>query len=161
MTCSPPGWVASGLAVWRCRHCRALRPTPAELRRRAIYNNYRALVDMTDAGGYRTLYGPNVTADGSVGSVEGRIAGTEFLAFSRGADADPRPKRGAAGAGAGEFRPGARPCIVTATSFGLARRVRGHQHRGEWGLKRGCAVAYTDKGTGSAPHDLTNDSVQP
>ena len=30
---------------------------------------------------------------------------------------------------------------------------------GEWGLKRGCAVAYTDKGTGSAPHDLQNDTV--
>ena len=30
---------------------------------------------------------------------------------------------------------------------------------GEWGLKRGCAVAYTDKGTGTGFHDLTSDSV--
>src|SRR5204862_2579713 len=27
------------------------------------------------------------------------------------------------------------------------------------GLKRGCAVALTDKGTGGAPHDLQNDTV--
>ncbi|HYF60957.1 MAG TPA: 3-hydroxybutyrate oligomer hydrolase family protein, partial [Burkholderiaceae bacterium] len=31
-------------------------PTAAELRRLAIYNNYRALVDMTTAGGYGVFY---------------------------------------------------------------------------------------------------------
>jgi hydroxybutyrate-dimer hydrolase len=30
---------------------------------------------------------------------------------------------------------------------------------GEWGLKRGCAVAYTDKGTGNGVHDLASDTV--
>ena len=35
-------------------------PTASELRRRAIYNNYRALVDFTTAGGYGVIYGPNV-----------------------------------------------------------------------------------------------------
>jgi hydroxybutyrate-dimer hydrolase len=30
---------------------------------------------------------------------------------------------------------------------------------GEWGLKRGCAVAYTDKDTGTGAHDLTRDTV--
>src|SRR5512132_2728236 len=35
-------------------------PTVAELRKLAIYNNYRALVDIAAAGGYGTLYGPNV-----------------------------------------------------------------------------------------------------
>src|SRR3982750_1800443 len=30
---------------------------------------------------------------------------------------------------------------------------------GEWGLKRGCAVAYTDKGTGNGAHDLAADAV--
>ena len=39
-------------------------PTAAELRRNAIYNNYRALVDYTAAGGYGLLYGPNVDKDG-------------------------------------------------------------------------------------------------
>jgi hydroxybutyrate-dimer hydrolase len=30
---------------------------------------------------------------------------------------------------------------------------------GEWGLKRGCAVVYTDKGTGNGVHDLQNNTV--
>ena len=42
-----------------------LRPTAEELRRLAIYNNYRALIDPTPGGGYGSLYGPNVTADGT------------------------------------------------------------------------------------------------
>jgi hydroxybutyrate-dimer hydrolase len=40
----------------------AAAPTAGELRRLAIYNNYRALVDVTAAGGYGTLYGPTVGA---------------------------------------------------------------------------------------------------
>src|SRR6266446_1792530 len=43
-----------------------LHPTAEELRRSAIYNNYRALIDPTPGGGYGTLYGPNVTAAGTV-----------------------------------------------------------------------------------------------
>ena len=39
------------------------------------------------------------------------------------------------------------------------RAVYGGISTGEWGLKRGCAVAYSDKGTGGAPHDLMNDTV--
>src|SRR5262245_44697324 len=34
-----------------------LNPTAEELRRSAIYNNYRALVDPTTNGGYGVLYG--------------------------------------------------------------------------------------------------------
>mgnify|MGYP003349286586 CR=1 FL=1 len=37
----------------------------------------------------------------------------------------------------------------TATSSG-SRGVYGAISTGEWGLKKGCAVAYTDKGTGAA-----------
>ncbi|HVE50979.1 MAG TPA: 3-hydroxybutyrate oligomer hydrolase family protein, partial [Casimicrobiaceae bacterium] len=36
----------------------ATAPTAAELRRLAIYNNYRALVDVVMRGGYGVLYGP-------------------------------------------------------------------------------------------------------
>ena len=136
-------------------YANALAPTAAELRRAAIYNSYRAIVDMTAAGGYGTLYGPNVTADYVVTTDEGRIAGTEVLAFSDDgsglqnvvlmvqvpAHFDPR-----------------RPCIMTATSSG-SRGVYGAISTGEWGLKRGCAVAYTDKGTGGGAHDLTSNTV--
>ena len=46
-------------------------PSAAELRRLAIYSNYRALVDTTEGGGYGRLYGPNVAADGTVTDAEG------------------------------------------------------------------------------------------
>ena len=54
----------------------ALNPTPAELRRLAIYNNYRALVDTAPGGGYGTFFGPSVGVDGN-----GMIAGEELLAL--------------------------------------------------------------------------------
>ncbi len=130
-------------------------PTAAELRRLAIYTNYRALVDMTAAGGYGVFYGPNVDAAGVAGNGEGKVAGTEYLTYSDD------------GTGArnvslmvqvpDSFNP-AQPCIITATSSG-SRGVYGAITTGEWGLKHGCAVAYTDKGTGAAPHDLQNDTV--
>src|SRR5215831_13160849 len=41
-----------------------LKPTAEELRRLAIYSNYRALVDPTLGGGYGLLYGPTVPVDG-------------------------------------------------------------------------------------------------
>src|SRR5258708_27667274 len=38
----------------------ATAPTVTELRTLAIYNNYRALLDMTPNGGFRGLYGPEI-----------------------------------------------------------------------------------------------------
>ena len=64
-----------------------LNPTAEELRRLAIYNNYRALIDPTPGGGYGTLYGPNVTADGTVTAGEGKIAGDEYIAYEKGGGA--------------------------------------------------------------------------
>ena len=132
-----------------------LKPTAAELRRLAIHTNYRALLDMTAAGGYGSLYGPNVDAQGNITTSEGKIAGTEYIAFAD--DGSGRQNvtlmvQLPAGFNA------QKPCIITATSSG-SRGVYGGISTGEWGLKRGCAVAYTDKGTGAAPHDLQNDTV--
>lgn len=126
-----------------------------ELRRVAIYNNYRALVDMTAAGGYGTLYGPNVDAAGNPGAGEGRIAGRETIAYTD--DGSGRRNVTLMVQVPATFDP-AQPCIVTATSSG-SRSVYGAISTGEWGLKRGCAVAYSDKGTSAAPHDLMNDTV--
>src|SRR4030095_2957695 len=63
-----------------------LNPTAEELRRLAIYNNYRALIDPTPGGGYGTLYGPNVTSGGVVTASEGRIAGDEYIMFEKQGD---------------------------------------------------------------------------
>jgi hydroxybutyrate-dimer hydrolase len=130
-------------------------PTAAELRRLAIYNNYRAILDMTSAGGYGVLYGPNVDANGVAGSSEGRIAGTETITFSD--DGSGRQNVTLMVQVPASFNP-QQPCIITATSSG-SRGVYGGISTGEWGLKKGCAVAYTDKGTGAAPHDLAADTV--
>jgi hydroxybutyrate-dimer hydrolase len=133
----------------------AIAPTPAELRRAAIYNSYRAIVDMTAGGGYGSLYGPNVDAEGVVTPGEGKVAGAEYLAFSD--DGHGRQNVVLMVQVPASFDP-RRACIITATSSG-SRGVYGGISTGEWGLKRGCAVTYTDKGTGSGPHDLASDTV--
>jgi hydroxybutyrate-dimer hydrolase len=52
-----------------------------------------------------------------------------------------------------------RPCIVSAASSGSRGVYGAIGTAGEWGLKKGCAVAYTDKGTGTGYHDLTPNQV--
>ncbi|SDC04962.1 hydroxybutyrate-dimer hydrolase [Cupriavidus sp. YR651] len=130
-------------------------PTAAELRRYAIYNNYRAIVDTNPLGGYGTLYGPNVDAQGNVTTGQGKIAGTEYLAFAD--DGSGQQNVTLMAQIPNSFDP-ANPCLISATSSG-SRGVYGGIAVGEWGLKHGCAVAYTDKGTGAAPHDLDTDTV--
>jgi hydroxybutyrate-dimer hydrolase len=131
------------------------QPTAQELRRLAIYNNYRALVDMTAAGGYGRFYGPQVASDGTPTGGDGKVAGTEHIAYSD--NGSGRRNVTLMVQVPASFDPDA-PCIVTATSSG-SRGVYGAISTGEWGLKRGCTVAYNDKGTGAAPHDLATDTV--
>jgi len=145
----------TGLTLALPAYADPAHPTAAELRRASIYNSYRAIVDMTAAGGYGTLYGPNVDASGAAGSGEGKIAGTEYIAFS---DDGTGLRNVTLMVQVPSTFDKANPCIITATSSG-SRGVYGAISTGEWGLKKGCAVAYTDKGTGSAPHDLANDTV--
>ena len=132
-----------------------LKPTAAELRRTAIHTNYRAMLDMTAAGGYGRLYGPNVDAQGAVVASEGKVPGTEYIAFAD--DGTGRQNVTLMVQVPASFDP-KKPCVITATASG-SRGVYGGISTGEWGLKRGCAVAYSDKGTGGAPHDLQNDTV--
>lgn len=133
----------------------ATAPTAAELRRLAIYNNYRALVDTNAKGGYGTLYGPNVDAGGNVTSGSGMVPGVEYVAYSD--DGSGQQNVVLLVQIPDAFDP-ANPCIITATSSG-SRGIYGAISTGEWGLKNKCAVAYTDKGTGAGPHDLATDTV--
>lgn len=132
-------------------------PTAAELRRNAIYNNYRALVDANKAtGGYGSLYGPNIDVNGGDTLGEGKVAGTETIAFS-GDDSGKRLTTLMVQVPT-SFDP-AKPCIVTATSSGSRGVYGAIGTAGEWGLKHGCAVAYSDKGSGNGMHDLARDTV--
>jgi hydroxybutyrate-dimer hydrolase len=146
------GLGATGLLLAAPAFANPLAPTAAELRRNAIHVNYRAVLDILPAGGYGTLYGPNVSNVGVIATAQGKVAGWEHIAY----------------AGAGNvtlmvqvptnFDPG-RACIVTATSSGSRGVYGAIGASGEWGLKQGCAVAYTDKGTGNGLHDLTTNQV--
>ena len=133
-----------------------IAPTAAELRRLAIYNNYRALLDIATNGGYGTLYGPNVDANGNPTSSEGKIAGTEYLAY---ADDGTGKQNVTMMVQIPASFDAAKACIVTAASSGSRGVYGAIGTAGEWGLKRGCAVAYTDKGTGTGFHDLATDTV--
>jgi hydroxybutyrate-dimer hydrolase len=133
-----------------------LKPTAAELRRRAIYNNYRALVDVAPGGGFGVFFGPNVGLAGTP-NTQGPVAGTETLAYAKnppgGANVTLMVQIPAS------FNRGQPPCIVTGTSSGSRGVYGAIGAAGEWALKRGCAVAYADKGTGMGTHDLMNDTV--
>ena len=133
-----------------------LNPTAEELRRSAIYNNYRALIDPTPGGGYGTLYGPNVRADGTVTASEGLIAGTEYIAYEKASGGRSRVTMMVQVPDS--FAP-SNACIVTAPSSGSRGVYGAIATAGEWGLKRGCAVAYSDKGTGTGAHNLQNNTV--
>jgi hydroxybutyrate-dimer hydrolase len=132
-------------------------PTVAELRTIAICNNYRALVDVAANGGYGTLYGPNVDSSGAVTTGDGKIAGEEHLVYAD--DGTGRQNVTLMVQIPNSFNP-ANACIVTATSSGSRGVYGAIGTAGEWGLKRGCAVAYADKGTGNGAHDLAADAVQ-
>ncbi|RZA31291.1 MAG: hydrogenase, partial [Lysobacteraceae bacterium] len=116
------------------------RPTAAELRRRAIWNNWRGIADLSPGGAYGQAYG-------SVADVPGR----EFSAFATlpGASQPHRvllqlPDR---------FDERKRCVVVTASSG--SRGIYGSiAVAGAWGLPRGCAVAYTDKGAGTDYYDI-------
>jgi len=130
-----------------------LHASAEELRRSAIYNNYRALVDPTPGGGYGTLYGPNVKPDGTVTTSEGLIAGDEYIAYEHGHGRVTMMVQVP-----GSFDP-MNSCIITAPSSGSRGVYGAIATAGEWGLKHGCAVAYTDKGTGTGADDLQNNTV--
>ena len=131
-------------------------PTAAELRRRAIYTNFRAVLDPSAAGGYGRLYGPNIDADGNDTLGEGKIAGKELLAYAD--DGSGRQNVVLMVQIPSSFDED-QPCIVTGPSSGSRGIYGAIGSSGEWGLKHGCAVAYTDAGKGTGYHDLATDQV--
>lgn len=121
------------------------KPTPLELRQLAYYHNIRALVDLTAAGGFNNTYE-------SMGDKP--VYGTEYLTYSKNSD----------GSIAATYLiqvPDSfnkeQPCLITSASSG-SRGVYGAVGvAGFWALSKGCAVVYTDKGTGTGFY-LLDDS---
>ncbi len=146
----------SGLALALPAYADPAKPTPTELRRAAIYNNYRALVDISSSGGYGRLYGPNLDINGNDTLGEGKIAGEEYLAYAD--DGTGKQNVTLMVQIPASFNQ-SKPCVVTATSSGSRGVYGAVSAAGEWGLKHGCAVAYADKGSGTGIHDLSSDTV--
>src|SRR5260221_6373569 len=153
----PAGIGKTGLAAAACpAPATPASPTVEELRKIAICNNYKALVDTTAAGGFGTLFGPNVDVNGNATTGEGKIAGEEHIAF---ADDGTGHENVTMMVQIPSTFTMANACIVTATSSGSRGIYGAIGTAGEWGLKHGCAVAYTDKGTGNGAHDLAANMV--
>jgi hydroxybutyrate-dimer hydrolase len=114
-------------------------PRSEELRRRTLWNNWRAIADLSEGGGYGEVYG-------AVPNVPGR----EFSAFARLAGAR-HPHRVLLQM-PDHFDRRAR-CLVVAASSGSRNVYGAVALAGAWGLPRGYAVAYTDKGGGSDYYD--------
>ena len=146
------GLGATGLSAAAPALAEPLNPTATELRRLAIYNNYRALVDTSSGGGYGTFFGPAVDSTG-----EGLIPGREYIAFMTvpGSDVPVTVM-----AQIPDSFDTARSCMVTAPSSGSRGIYGAIGTAGEWGLKKGCAVVYTDKGTGTGAHNLETNGAQ-
>jgi hydroxybutyrate-dimer hydrolase len=133
-----------------------LVPTALELRRNAIYSNYRALIDFAPAGGYGTLYGPNVDITGAATIGEGLIPGREYVGLL---DDGSGKKQVPIVVQIPDSFNSAAPCLVLGPSSGSRGVYGAIASAGDWGLKHGCAVALTDAGKGVGLYDLTDDSV--
>jgi len=146
----------TGLAGATPAYANTEQPTPLELRRNAIYANYRAVLDIAANSGYGSLYGPNVDAGGNVGTGEGLVAGSEYIAYAD--DGTGKKNVTLMVQVPASFDPD-RACIVTGTSSGSRGIYGAIGSSGEWGLKKGCAVAYADKGSGTGLYVFDDDSV--
>jgi hydroxybutyrate-dimer hydrolase len=133
-----------------------LNPTAEELRRNAIQSNYRGLVDNTAGGGFGVLYGPNIDLAGANTRGEGLVPGIEVLGVQ---DNAAGTKRVAMAVQIPDSFDVSAPCLVIGPSSGSRGVYGAISSAGDWGLKRGCAVALTDAGKGMGLHDLGDDTV--
>ncbi|KIQ96288.1 D-(-)-3-hydroxybutyrate oligomer hydrolase [Lysobacter sp. A03] len=115
-------------------------PTAEEVRRRAVWSNWRGIADLAPGGGYAELYG-------SVAPSPGR----EFQALARLPGAK-QPHRVLVQV-PDNFDQQAR-CVVLAPASGSRGVLGAIAVAGPWALPKGCAIAYTDKGAGSDYYDL-------
>jgi hydroxybutyrate-dimer hydrolase len=134
----------------------AMNPTAAELRRNAIYANYRAILDPSADDGYGRLYGPNIDLTGADRLGEGLVPGKEYSAS---VDDGSGRKRVAMVVQIPSRFDRASPCIVVGPSSGSRGVYGAIATAGEWGLKKGCALALTDAGKGMGLYDPADDSV--
>ncbi len=119
-------------------------PTAAELRRRAIWSNWRGIADLSLDGGYGDLYGTTIAVPGREFSAYATVSGARHphrVLMQMPDDFDHK-----------------RRCVVVTASSGSRGIYGAIALAGAWALPKGCAVAYTDKGAGTDYFDLDTRS---
>lgn len=118
----------------------AEHPTAAELRRRAIWNNWRGIADLTPTGGYGDWYGSVATVPGREFHALAIVPGTRHphRVMAQVPDAFVQGK----------------PCLVVTAASGSRGVYGAIAVASAWGLPKGCAVVHTDKGAGTDWFDL-------
>ncbi|MCB1581517.1 MAG: hypothetical protein KDI92_00530 [Xanthomonadales bacterium] len=112
-------------------------PTAKELRQASYYHQFKALNDLTESGGYGHLHG--------ITHGQQPIAGYEYWEQKA-------IKSGAMHTVVVQIPDGMQlqqPCLVVAPSSGSRNVLGAVGTSGVWALQNGCAVVYTDKGTGT------------
>lgn len=150
------GFGQSGLPTAAATPADPAHPSAAELHKLTVVNQYRALKDTRAAAGYGTLYGPAVAGPFTRVTADGKIAGREYLAY---ADDGTGSKNVAMLVQIPSTFDPKQACLVATVSSGSRGVYGAIGTGGEWGLKNGCAVVHTDKGTGSGVHDLDTDTT--
>ena len=122
-------------AMARARVRRSRASHRRRTRRRALWNNWRGIADLGPLGGYGTLYGSTAGVPGREFSAEARsTARTQpHRVLVQVPDAFDTRKR----------------CVVVTASSGSRGIYGAIAVAGAWGLPKGCAIAYTDKGAGT------------
>ena len=110
-------------------------PTFAELRRRAVWTNWRGIADVSANSGLGSAYGDLRPVPGREFHGSATVPGAAhphrlLLQLPDRFDRD-------------------RPCLVVTASSGSRGVYGAIALAGGWGLPKGCAVAYTDKGAGT------------
>jgi hydroxybutyrate-dimer hydrolase len=124
-----------------------MESNPEALRTQQIKGSYTGLIDISLGGGFYGGFGYGAIAAAANKGVEYRGVADDGTGRVNVAMAVQIPSN---------FDP-AKPCIVAAPSSGSRGLYGAAPTTGEWALNKGCAVAYTDKGTGVGAHDLDRD----
>lgn len=113
----------------------AANPTWDELRKRSLWTNWRGIADLAPGGGYGEWYGSLDAVPGVEYHARMTVPGAKHAhrVMAQVPDAFDAQKR----------------CLIVTASSGSRGIWGAIALAGAWGLPRGCAVAYTDKGAGT------------
>ena len=125
-------------------------PSKVELRRAAYHQNFQSLLALADQDGYGRLYAQAMFTNTF-------IAGTEYTLPVRYSDHSIAAMLMVQVPSS--FNP-QNPCMVITASSGSRGIYGAAGVVGAWALHKGCAVASTDKGTGTGFHWLTENLAQ-